>query len=72
MLTLAFHGAARTVTGSCYELTSGRHRLLVDCGLFQGLKELRERKNRKASPKTHINDHAGFFYFFLKEYVMFS
>ena len=24
MLTLAFHGAARTVTGSCFELASGR------------------------------------------------
>lgn len=33
---LIFHGAAGTVTGSCYELQTGEARLLVDCGLFQG------------------------------------
>jgi len=31
------------VTGSKHMLEAGGHRLLVDCGLFQGLKELRER-----------------------------
>jgi metallo-beta-lactamase family protein len=36
-------GAAGTVTGSKHLLDTGRHRVLVDCGLFQGLKELRER-----------------------------
>jgi metallo-beta-lactamase family protein len=40
---LTFLGAARTVTGSKYLLDTGTARLLVDCGLFQGLKELRER-----------------------------
>jgi Cft2 family RNA processing exonuclease len=38
--TLAFHGAAGTVTGSCYELRSGDASLLVDCGLFQGPRSL--------------------------------
>jgi metallo-beta-lactamase family protein len=37
------HGAARTVTGSKFLLESGRRRVLVDCGLFQGTKELRLR-----------------------------
>lgn len=43
MATLTFLGAARTVTGSKYLLEIGGVRLLVDCGLFQGLKELRQR-----------------------------
>jgi metallo-beta-lactamase family protein len=43
MASLTFLGAARTVTGSKYLLEIGGHRLLVDCGLFQGLKELRLR-----------------------------
>jgi metallo-beta-lactamase family protein len=32
---LEFHGAARSVTGSCYRLDLGEQRLLVDCGMFQ-------------------------------------
>lgn len=36
-----FLGAAGTVTGSKYLIDTGESRLLVDCGLFQGLKELR-------------------------------
>jgi metallo-beta-lactamase family protein len=40
---LVFLGAARTVTGSKYLLDTGTARLLVDCGMFQGLKELRLR-----------------------------
>ena len=43
MTTLTFLGAAKTVTGSKYLLETGSSRVLVDCGLFQGLKELRER-----------------------------
>lgn len=42
-MTLTFLGAARTVTGSKYLLQAGHTRLLVDCGMFQGLKSLRER-----------------------------
>lgn len=36
-----FLGAAGTVTGSKYLLEAPGHKFLVDCGLFQGLKELR-------------------------------
>jgi metallo-beta-lactamase family protein len=43
MAKLTFHGAAETVTGSKYLLDSGKSRVLIDCGLFQGLKELRLR-----------------------------
>jgi len=39
-LTLTFHGAARTVTGSCMEFRQGGSRILVDCGLFQGSRSL--------------------------------
>lgn len=42
-LTLSFLGAAETVTGSRYLVESSRSRVLVDCGLFQGYKKLRER-----------------------------
>lgn len=39
-LKLTFHGAARTVTGSCHEFEAGGSRLLVDCGMFQGSRTL--------------------------------
>jgi metallo-beta-lactamase family protein len=39
---LQFFGAAGTVTGSCYCIQHDRGRFLVDCGLFQGNKTLRE------------------------------
>jgi metallo-beta-lactamase family protein len=42
-MKIKFLGAAGTVTGSKYLLTTSSHRYLVDCGLFQGLKSLRER-----------------------------
>jgi metallo-beta-lactamase family protein len=41
--TLDFLGGAGTVTGSRFVLTTPRSRLMVDCGLFQGLRELRRR-----------------------------
>ncbi len=41
--TLAFHGAARTVTGSKHLLSLGNAQVLIDCGMFQGTKELKER-----------------------------
>ena len=41
-LQLTFLGAAGTVTGSRHLLESNGKRLLVDCGMFQGLRELRE------------------------------
>ncbi|HEY3110471.1 MAG TPA: MBL fold metallo-hydrolase [Chloroflexota bacterium] len=40
---LTFCGAAGTVTGSRYLLDWGGHRLLIDCGLFQGPKPIRQR-----------------------------
>jgi metallo-beta-lactamase family protein len=41
--TLTFLGAAGTVTGSRFLLEHDGRRVLVDCGLFQGLRELRRR-----------------------------
>ncbi|MGO9639897.1 MAG: MBL fold metallo-hydrolase RNA specificity domain-containing protein [Candidatus Acidiferrales bacterium] len=43
MATITFLGAAGTVTGSKYLVEAGGKRLLVDCGLFQGPKELQQR-----------------------------
>ena len=70
MPKLTFHGAARTVTGSKFLLEAGGARVLVDCGLFQGLKPLRE-LNWKPTPfdvrslsaivLTHAHlDHTGY------------
>ncbi|MET0663038.1 MAG: MBL fold metallo-hydrolase, partial [Ilumatobacteraceae bacterium] len=41
--TLQFLGAAGTVTGSKHLVRFGDVKVLVDCGLFQGLREVRER-----------------------------
>lgn len=65
-LNLTSFGAARTVTGSKHLLEYGDHRILVDCGQFQGLKALRER-NWQPLPQglenvilTHAHlDHCG-------------
>jgi metallo-beta-lactamase family protein len=67
---LTFLGAARTVTGSKYLLTHGKTRVLFDCGLFQGLKELRLRNwqdlpisasSIDAVVLTHAHlDHVGY------------
>jgi metallo-beta-lactamase family protein len=69
-MTLTFLGAARTVTGSKYLLDTGSARILIDAGLFQGLKELRERNWRDLPIKaadisavvlTHAHlDHCGY------------
>ena len=40
---IQFLGGAGTVTGAKFLVESGDHRLLVDCGLFQGPKALRLR-----------------------------
>jgi metallo-beta-lactamase family protein len=39
---LSFHGADHDVTGSCHLVETGGSRILIDCGLFQGGKELNE------------------------------
>ncbi|KXK05973.1 MAG: beta-lactamase-like protein [Acidobacteria bacterium OLB17] len=43
MTSVSFYGGVGTVTGSKYLLEHNGKKVLVDCGLFQGLKELRER-----------------------------
>jgi metallo-beta-lactamase family protein len=68
--TLTFLGAARTVTGSRYLLQFHGKRVLVDCGLFQGLKALRLRnweefpvppRSIDAIVLTHAHlDHVGY------------
>ncbi len=42
-ISIQFLGAVGTVTGSKYLLTIGSKKIMVDCGMFQGLKELRLR-----------------------------
>jgi metallo-beta-lactamase family protein len=41
-LRLSFHGADRDVTGSCHLIECAGQRVLIDCGLFQGSRELDE------------------------------
>lgn len=68
--SLRFLGATETVTGSRYLIEADSKRILVDCGLFQGYKNLRER-NWKGFPVppesidalilTHAHlDHSGY------------
>src|SRR5476649_2415057 len=68
--SITFLGAAGTVTGSKHLLEVDGHRVLVDCGLFQGLKELRLRNwepppvdpaSIEAVVLTHAHlDHCGY------------
>ncbi len=68
-LTLSFLGGTSTVTGSKYLLDAEGDRILVDCGLFQGLKQLRlcnwapfpvPTKSIGAIVLTHAHlDHSG-------------
>jgi metallo-beta-lactamase family protein len=46
-MQIRFWGAARTVTGSMHLLTINGKRLLLDCGLFQGKRELANERNRQ-------------------------
>jgi len=49
MTSLTFLGATGQVTGSCYLLETSAHRILLDCGLFQGSKET-EKQNEVDFP----------------------
>jgi len=68
--TLTFLGGTGTVTGSRFLVECGGHRVLIDCGLFQDMRELR-RRNWKPFPiepatidsvvLTHAHlDHCGY------------
>jgi len=68
-VTIHFHGASGTVTGSCYRVVHPAGQFLVDCGMFQGNKSVRD-LNLKPLPfdvraidfllLTHAHiDHAG-------------
>ena len=77
MASLTFLGAARAVTGSKYLLEHQGTRVLFDCGLFQGLKELRQRNwdpfpvpaaSIHAVVLTHAHlDHVGYLPRLVKE-----
>jgi metallo-beta-lactamase family protein len=41
-MNISFHGAARGVTGSCHLVECAGTRILIDCGLYQGSRELEE------------------------------
>jgi len=41
-MKISFHGADRGVTGSCHLIECGGKRILIDCGLYQGGRELNE------------------------------
>jgi metallo-beta-lactamase family protein len=68
-IKLKFHGAARTVTGSCYMIETPTVKVLFDCGMFQGAKTETELNYRPFpfDPKaitalvlTHAHiDHTG-------------
>ncbi|MDH7478852.1 MAG: MBL fold metallo-hydrolase, partial [Syntrophomonadaceae bacterium] len=45
-MRIQFLGAARTVTGSCFLIETRNHRFLVECGMFQGGRAVRERNNQ--------------------------
>ncbi len=40
-VTVTFHGACGVVTGSCFEVRTPRADVLVDCGMFQGTKTIK-------------------------------
>lgn len=74
---IQFLGAAQTVTGSKYLLTYNDKKILIDCGLFQGLKSLRlqnwdpgniNAKSIDAIVLTHAHiDHSGYIPRLIKE-----
>lgn len=77
MATVTFWGAAGTVTGSKYLIDNNHKRVLIDCGLFQGPRALRDRnwaeapfpaKSVDAVLLTHAHiDHTGYLPRFVKQ-----
>jgi metallo-beta-lactamase family protein len=73
---IQFLGATGTVTGSKYLVSTGSRKILIDCGLFQGFKQLRLRNwaHLPVDPRevdavilTHAHiDHSGYLPFFVK------
>ena len=76
-VNITFLGGAGTVTGSKYLVQHGNHSLLLDCGLFQGFKQLRLRNwtplpvapdHLHAVVLTHAHlDHSGYLPLLVKE-----
>jgi metallo-beta-lactamase family protein len=76
-MRLSFFGATETVTGSKFLLEAAGVRVLIDCGLFQGLKELRLRnweeppldpRSLDAIILTHAHiDHTGYLPRFVRQ-----
>jgi metallo-beta-lactamase family protein len=68
-MRIVFFGAARTVTGAAFRIECEEAKILLDCGLFQGPRELEERNRRvdlygpattSAVVLSHAHmDHAG-------------
>ena len=76
-VTIGFLGATDTVTGSRFLISSGQSKILVDCGLFQGVKSVQRRnwdpiavnaKEIDAVVLTHAHlDHSGYLPALLKQ-----
>ena len=48
-MKLSFYGADRSVTGSCHMVECAGKRILIDCGLHQGSRELDEENSQSAA-----------------------
>ena len=56
IMKVRFLGAAKTVTGSCHVIETGKIKFAIDCGLFQGSKELKERNYKDFEVDPHSID----------------
>ncbi|MCC7197632.1 MBL fold metallo-hydrolase, partial [Candidatus Peregrinibacteria bacterium] len=68
-MKISFFGAAQTVTGSRFVIEYNNQRVMIDCGLFQGIKEMRnhnwepfvQAENIDYLILTHAHiDHSGY------------